>query len=97
MTLDELKACPDISDKKVGEYGARIVKAVSSYVKNNNLEEFVQKRPAKRPRGANGENKKSPTVASSIIVIDDDDDEFDEDIDYAAINLDIGPNEINNR
>jgi superfamily II DNA helicase RecQ len=96
MTIDELKACPDISDKKVGEYGARIVKAVSSYVKNNNLEEFVHKRQSKRPKTATGANKMSSAVATSVIVIDDDDDdEFDEDIDYAAINLDVGSKEIN--
>lgn len=84
--LGELKSCQIIPDQKVEEYGQRIVKVVSFFVTSNNLQQHLQKRPSKRQRTA-----KDPQAVSNpaIEIDDDDDDEFDESIDYSAIDLDV--------
>jgi bloom syndrome protein len=89
-TLEELKSLQLLSDKKVEEYGGRIVKMVNAYVENHDLRSYLAKRPpAKRPRTAQAAAAKKPPVSSNITVIEDsDDDEFDNGFDYSAINLD---------
>jgi ribonuclease D len=87
MSVEELKALRLIGDKKVEEYGARIVKAIKIYVEREKLEAELVKRPAKRPRTASAAGKK-PAPSSTVIEIKDDDDEFDNGIDYASIDLD---------
>ena len=85
MTVDELKAIGILSEKKLEEYGARIVKPIKMYVKKEGLEEQVaRKLPA--TKSLNG--KVSRTDANQIIeIVDDDDDEFANGIDYDAIDL----------
>jgi HRDC domain len=89
MTMEELEACQVIADQKVQEYGNRIVNTIKHFVEEGNLQEYVQKRSVKRSRAvsSSGDAKKPPPAADSVIEIDDDD-EFDDDIDYSAIDLD---------
>ena len=69
------------------EYGARIVKPIKFYVEKEGLEdEVARKRPAKPFK-----EKSASTASNKIIEIkdddDDDDDEFENGIDYDAIDL----------
>ena len=66
------------------EYGARIVKPIKSYVDKEGLEdEVARKRPAKPFK-----EKSASSASNPIIEIDDDDDdEFENGIDYDAIDL----------
>jgi len=67
------------------EYGARIVKPIKFYVEKEGLEDLVaRKRPAMPFKG-----KIASTASHQIIEIDvdDDDDEFENGIDYDAIDL----------
>lgn len=82
-TVDDLKTIGILSEKKLEEYGARIVKPIKMYVKNEGLEDQVAlKRPAKPFK------ESSKTDSKQIIEInDDEDDEFASGIDYDAIDL----------
>jgi hypothetical protein len=86
MSVEELKALRLIGDKKMEEYGARIVKSIKIYVERENLELHLAKRPSKRPKTASEATNK-PSSSSTVIEINDDDDEFDNGIDYTAIDL----------
>mmetsp|Transcript_3211 Transcript_3211/g.6925 ORF Transcript_3211/g.6925 Transcript_3211/m.6925 type:complete len:107 (+) Transcript_3211:1391-1711(+) len=82
--LTTLKRLVFFRRKKLEEYGARIVKPIKMYVKNEGLEDQVaQKRPTKPFK-----EKSFKTDSKQIIEIDDDeDDEFANGIDYDAIDL----------
>jgi hypothetical protein len=90
MTIEELKALGLLGENIIKEYGERIVKVVSSYVAQENLEEYINRRPTKRAKldsaGASSATAKKPAV----VVLDDSDesrDEFDDGIDYSAIEI----------
>ncbi|KAG7355950.1 ATP-dependent DNA helicase RecQ [Nitzschia inconspicua] len=86
MTLEELVACQVIPDQKVKDYGDRIVRAIKRHVENEKLHECVRNRPAKRPKVDTGVAKHVPPTVNPIIEIEDDD-EFDDGIDYSALDF----------
>ena len=69
------------------EYGARIVKPIKMFVEKEGLEDELVERKRHLAKSAK-ENTRSKTLSEQIIEIpDDDDDEFDDGIDYSAIDL----------
>ena len=84
-TLDDLKALGILGEKKLQEYGKRIVKPIYMYVEKEGLGEQL-----KQSKQAKSSNEKRATAKASedvIEIADDEDDEFDDGIDYSAINL----------
>lgn len=69
------------------EYGARIVKPIKMFVEKEGLEDELVER--KRHLAKSVKENRSKTLSEQIIEIpdDDDDDEFDDGIDYSAIDL----------
>ena len=91
-SIDELTTLGILGEKKVEEYGARIVKKIKLYVEKEELEHHLaSKRTTKRSKQKNVNNLSKLIDQSTIIEIedddDDDDDEFESGIDYDAINL----------
>ena len=85
-TLDNLKALGILGEKKLEEYGARIVKPIKSHVEKEGLgEQLLQRKQAM----SSNEKRATGKASEEIIEIADDeeDDEFDDGIDYSAINL----------
>jgi hypothetical protein len=100
-SVDELTSLGILGDKKVEEYGPRIVKPIRIYVEREGLEGYLAKGRAKRLKADNAVEKIAPSVVpygnkrsgtkkqpASVIEIEDSDEEFEDDIDYSAINLD---------
>lgn len=90
-SVDDLKSLQLLGDKKVADYGARIVKMVKAYVENQNLQSYLAKRPPppKRARSAQADKKPPPASKRAIVIEDDDDDdEFEDAIDYTSLNMD---------
>mmetsp|Transcript_12438 Transcript_12438/g.21777 ORF Transcript_12438/g.21777 Transcript_12438/m.21777 type:complete len:172 (+) Transcript_12438:2-517(+) len=79
ITKEEISELGILGDKKLEEYGARIVKAIKLYVEKEDLERQLSRRPAKRRRTAS---------EPPIIEIDDDDEDYDQGVDYSRIDLD---------
>ena len=89
-SLDELKALGILGEKKLEEYGARIVKPIKRYVEKEGLEDQLleRKQTAKSFKESTGTATTRIRPSKEIIEIqDDDDDEFDDGIDYSAIDL----------
>jgi hypothetical protein len=105
-SVEDLSESGVLGDQKLKEYGERLVKQIKKFVEDNQLEDFLSKRPLKRAKivseqhgpssTSSGPKKKHSSTAkktSSTIVIeldDDDDDEFAADIDFSAIDLPSG-------
>lgn len=89
------------------EYGDRLVRHITKFVKDENVEELLNKRPAKRAktsepgssdllsRAKPKQTEKGQSTKTSREVIElDDDDEFHTDIDFSAIELQNVPSEV---
>ena len=83
-TIDELKMLGILGEKKLEEYGARIVKPIKRFIEKEGLEDEVA---MKRPSKLFMENKSNNAPDQIIEIRDDDDDEFENGIDYDAIDL----------
>ena len=83
-TTEELAEC-GIPVKIQKTYGERIVKVVQSFIQMNGLQEYIDKRPKKKIKAADG--KPSAAAAASfpsqnnIVVLDDAETLFDDDLD----------------
>jgi hypothetical protein len=87
MTLEELATIDGLGEKKIEDYGSKLVKTIENFVATEDLEEYVQgkkdsQRPAKKQRIY-------PKSAAAVIEIDNDDefDEFPMDIDLSNVEL----------
>ena len=78
-TSDELAECmvPEHFQK---EYGERLLKNINAYVESENLRGIIEKQPRKKQK-----RKGDDAADEDVIVVDDD--EFDDGIDYAAIEM----------
>jgi len=82
-TVDDLKTIGILSEKKLDEYGARIVKPIRMYIEKEGLEDQVARKRSKKSFEEN--NKKD--VNQIIEIEDEENDEFENGIDYDAIDL----------
>jgi hypothetical protein len=78
-TSDELAECmvPEHFQK---EYGERLLKNINAYIESENLRDIIEKQPRKKQK-----RKGNDAADQDVIVVDDD--EFDDGIDYAAIEM----------
>jgi hypothetical protein len=85
-TLDELADC-ELPQNVQKQYGERLIKNINAYIEQENLQEYVENRPKKKQKAA----FETSNPESKPILIDvpdsDNDDEFENGIDYAAIEL----------
>ena len=85
-TVNDLKALGILGEKKLEEYGARIVKPITRYVEKEGLEGQLGNRHQVKSSRAN--KTTDAALSDEIIEIaDDDEDEFEDGIDYGAIDL----------
>ena len=83
-TAEELAEC-GIPVKIQKTYGERILKIIQSFIQMNGLQEYIDKRPKKKIKAADG--KPQATAAASfpsqnnIVVLDDTETMFDDDLD----------------
>jgi bloom syndrome protein len=81
MTMEELKAIGVLGESIVNDYGERIVKIVSSFVDQEQLQEYVVHRPtAKRAKTASA-------MSQDVVEVPDDDEFPMEDIDFDSIEI----------
>ncbi len=69
-TVPDLDALGILGEKKLEEYGSRIVKAINKYVEDEGLEGCLVQRPAKRPKVASSKDDGNP-VDSDVIEINE--------------------------
>jgi len=94
-TVEDLHSIGGLGENVIKEYGERLVKNVKAFVELEELQEYLDKRPKKRPRTAaptsnaklSSSKTKKPAALKvpTIIDVDDDEDEFDCGIDFSAI------------
>jgi len=83
-TIDGLKALGILGEKKLEEYGARIVKPIKTFVDKEGLEFELSR---KMPRNSFKKNHIDSPPEQIIEIQDDDEDEFENGIDYSVIDL----------
>ncbi|KAL7532408.1 hypothetical protein ACHAXR_004611 [Thalassiosira sp. AJA248-18] len=83
-TIEELSKC-EIPQMFQKQYGERLVKNINSYIEQEKLQQYVENRPKKKQKTAVDESKPE----SNPILIDSDNefDEFDDGVDYSAIEI----------
>lgn len=86
-TVDELFSISGLGENVIKEYGERLVKNINAFVELGGLQEYLDKRPKKRPRteAVKAGKKRAAPTANSIIDVDAVDDEFEAGIDYGSI------------
>ena len=82
-TLDELADC-ELPQNVQKQYGERLIKNVNAYIEQENLQQYVENRPKKKQqKTAIVDPERKPI----LIDVPDSNDEFEDDIDYAAIEI----------
>ena len=88
MSIEELKGIGVLGENVIKEYGERLIRAVTCFVKQGNLQECVSRRPCKRQKvDENGGDDSNADAKKPAAVIELDDDEFGTDIDFSAVKL----------
>ena len=87
-TLDELADC-ELPQNVQKQYGERLIKNINAYIEQEHLQKYVENRPKKKLKAA----VEMSNLESKPILIDvpdsDNDDEFEDGIDYAAIEIPV--------
>ena len=87
-TLDELADC-ELPQNVQKQYGERLIKNINAYIEQESLQKYVENRPKKKQKAA----VEMSNLESKPILIDvpdsDNDDEFEDGIDYAAIEIPV--------
>ena len=87
-TIEELADC-GLPENVQKQYGERLVKCILSYIEMEKLEKYIQNRPKKKQK-TEASSSHSPLEQSKPVLIDvpdDSADEFDDGIDYSAIEI----------
>lgn len=84
-TLDELAEC-ELPQNVQKQYGERLIKNINAYIEQEKLQKYIENRPKKKHKAAaDMSNPESKPIL--IDVPDSDNDEFEDDIDYGAIEI----------
>lgn len=98
-SMEELSDLGILGENVVNDYGERLVRNISSFVQQNNLEKYLERRAAKRPKVVAGGTAAAAagTIATSTSSsgmaskgIGKENKDFDAGIDFAAIDLPTG-------
>jgi len=87
MTIEELSDC-ELPQNVQKQYGERLVKSINAFIDQEKLHQYIENRPKKKQKSAVGDNQ----VENKPILIDvpdSDDGEFDDGIDYSAIQIPV--------
>ena len=95
MSIDELNAMGILGENIIKEYGDRLIKNIRAFVETENLQQFIDRRPKKRPMSFGKTPAKKQKIPSRPTTTTtqkktgkgDDADEFDADIDYNLIDM----------
>lgn len=94
--MAELSGLGVLGENVVNEYGERLVKNINSFIATEGLQQYIDKRPAKRIKPSDSKDKKpngSVAITRNAATVSmfhnssDDFDEFDTGIDFGAISL----------
>lgn len=90
-SIEELSELGILGENVVKEYGERLIKNINAFVDKAKLQKYIDKHRAsaktkKRPR-VTGSSKSPQKASTAPIVVDMTDDEFDNGIDFSAIEL----------
>ena len=100
-SMEDLSCVAGLGENVVKEYGERLVKNIKAFVEQENLQKYIDRRPAKKPRttessssaSATSGKKQSSTNRTNVKsdsepnAVIDIDDEFDVGIDFGAIEI----------
>jgi bloom syndrome protein len=78
--IEDLKAIGVLGENIVKDYGDRLVRNIGKFIEQEDLEDYVNRRPPKRPKVAGSTSK-----TTDVVDLMDEDDEFDAGIDFEAI------------
>lgn len=84
-TVDELYFISGLGENVIKEYGERLIKNINAFVEFESLQEFLDKRPKKRPKTEAAPAKKCAARKADDVIVVDDDDEFEAGIDFSKI------------
>ena len=65
------------------QYGERLIKNINAYIEQEQLQQYVENRPKKQQKTSVADPERKPI----LIDVPDSNDEFEDDIDYAAIEI----------
>lgn len=87
-TMEELVDC-DLPENVRKQYGDRLIRSINAYIEQETLQRYIDNRPKKKQKVAVAEDcvKLESSKPILIDVPDDSEDEFDDGIDYSAIEL----------
>ena len=82
LSIQELNDLAVLGENVVKEYGDRLIKNINSFVEQNNLEKYLEKKARKRQKNEETQTTKNTTID----LYNDDFDNYD-DIDFASIEI----------
>jgi hypothetical protein len=82
-TLDKLADC-ELPENVQKQYGERLIKNINAYIEQEQLQQYIENRPKKKQQKT---SIADPEQKPILIDVPDSNDEFEDDIDYAAIEI----------
>ena len=97
-SMEELSDLGILGENVVNDYGERLVRNISSFVQQEKLEKYLERRAAKRPKVAGGTSAAAASSSTAGIAgkapkgVGKENEDFDAGIDFSAIDLPTGNN-----
>lgn len=85
VTIEELSDC-ELPQNVQKQYGERLIKSINAFIDQEKLHQYIENRPKKKHKSV-AEDNKMESKPILIDVPDSDEDEFDDGIDYSAIQI----------
>ena len=85
-SIDELADC-EIGENVKKQYGERLLKNINNYIETEKLQKYIENRSKKKPKTDSKSTAAKSSKDAKPILIDSSDDEFDDGIDYSALNI----------
>lgn len=96
-SMEELSDLRILGENVINDYGERLVRNISSFVQQEKLEKYLERRAAKRPKVGGGTSSAAAassstagTAAKATKGVGKENEDFDAGIDFSAIDLPTG-------
>ena len=96
-SMEELSDLRILGENVINDYGERLVRNISSFVQQEKLEKYLERRAAKRPKVGGGTSSAAAassstagTAAKATKGVGKENEDFDAGIDFTAIDLPTG-------
>ena len=98
-SMEELSDLRILGENVINDYGERLVRNISSFVQQEKLEKYLERRAAKRPKvgggtssaaAASSSTSTAGTAAKATNGVGKENEDFDAGIDFTAIDLPTG-------